>query len=73
MKRRNHLTLLIGLLVTILLGACAEQTYPTPNLDGEQLDDVVETTPPTTVLDAAFSVPETEPAASFGFPHICQT
>ena len=78
MKRRNHLTLLIGLLVTILLGACAEQSYPMPNLDGEQLDDLVETTPPTTALDAAFSVPETlpdtaEPAVSSGFPHICQT
>ncbi|HJM20981.1 MAG TPA: hypothetical protein QF409_03270, partial [Acidimicrobiales bacterium] len=86
MKGRNHpTTFLIGLLVVVLLGCSStEESYPTPNLagtellDGEQLDDVVETTPPTTVLDAAFSVPDTlpdtaEPAVSFGFPHICQT
>ncbi len=62
MKRRNHpTTFLIGLLVVVLLGCSStEETYPTPNLDGEQLDDVAETTPPTTVLDAAFGVLQEE-------------
>ena len=52
MKRCNHLTLLIGLLVTVVLGACAEQTSPMPNLDGEDLDFLVETSTPTTALPA---------------------
>ena len=45
MKRRNHLTLLIGVLVTILLGACAEQTSPMLSKT------------PDPELDAAFGVP----------------
>ncbi|MCS5683516.1 MAG: hypothetical protein NZ609_13350, partial [Acidimicrobiales bacterium] len=73
MKRRNHLTLLIGLLMIVVLGGCAEQGYPMRSIDES---------PPITVndddmLDPKFSVPETlpdiaEPAVSPGFPHICQ-
>ena len=82
MKRLNHRTLLVGLLMILVLGACAEQGYPMRSIDEA---------PPITLndddmFDPRFSVPDEvgektyalgivkpeEAAVSSGFPHICQ-